>query len=177
MPVLGLKEFLYWHDVLLIPAWVADSRILTKSFRFWYDPARTTINSVRLKWGATNTCWWNGFRLAMDAREVARAEWGAELGTRSGETDVTDLITSRPTNGHALEAHAWKFYWPYAYRCEVSFDVMLTVDFLGDQPAVEVAPPPPTPWDYLKWALILGGVGIVGIVVVRGIEAVRRPKK
>lgn len=171
--VLGVKEFLSWHDVLKMSPGVKDAR-LEKSFRFWYDPARTTINSVRLTWTATNTCWWNGFVFLLDGSEVARAEWGAELGTRSGETYVTDLFTAKPANGHVIEAFAWKFYWPYAFYCEVSFTATLTVDFTGDQPGVEVAPPPPTPWDYLKWAFILGGIAIVGFLGLKVIQAVRK---
>jgi hypothetical protein len=65
--------------------------------------------------------------------------------------------------------------WPTGIEVQ-ALSVYIDVDFEGEPPEVEIKPPPPEWYGYLKWGLI--GVGAIAgtFVVLKAIEVARKPK-
>jgi hypothetical protein len=112
------------------------------------------------------------FRIAISGEYVVTEMWDAGVsGARSNTLDVTGIFA---TPG----SYSFKLEW---YKADsilygfgpVSFDtyVTLTIDYEGKEPWT---PTYPEIENYMKWALILTGAGIVGFLGIRAIEALRK---
>lgn len=86
---------------------------------------------------------------------------------------ITTLIQNGENEVKIIVRKSWG--WPTGISV-TGLSVYIDVDFEGEPPEVEIKPPPPEWWGYVKWGMI--GVGAIAgtFAVLKAIEIARKPK-
>jgi len=153
----GEELVLEWRDKLVI-GWLGTYAGKSVRFRVDWDPEKTRLLSARLVWRAGRG-WANAqtvFRVLLDGETVGAGVWppwaGGEL---SGEADVTGLLTR---GSHTAKVEA---VCPPSWPQTIEFEVLVYVRYEGEKPEHEQEKPPAKrAADYVKWALLLGGLAV-----------------
>ena len=153
----GEELVLEWRGKLHI-GWMGTYASRSVRFRVDWDPERTRLLSARLVWRASRG-WANAqtvFRVLLDGETVGAGVWppwaGGEL---SGEADVTGLLTR---GSHTAKVEA---VCPPSWPQTIEFEVLVYVRYEGEKPEHEQEKPPAKrAADYVKWALLLGGLAV-----------------
>lgn len=169
--MLNVKEFLNLPLHLDIPGFNWGPAQTTQKFSVYFNPQKTTINKATLQWSAAPTCDWMALHVDLDGGRVVDQEWGWGTESRSGSADITAAIKNVAT--HELLVTVFKNPIDYALPCGMSVGLKVIIDWTGDEPSV-TAPQPSDVWKYVQWAFIIAGVGVGGLVLVKGVEAYRK---
>lgn len=144
--------------------WTGWTAIEGKGVNIAWDPTKTQLNSATLYCkiftGSTSV----GAQILFNKNRCLTLTDGK---TEENNIDVLNWIR----NGYNTIDLRLDRLVPLIYEARAYYTTILTLEFTGEGPKVTY---PPTYLDYLKWALILGGVGIFGYLGVRAIEATRR---
>jgi len=92
----------------------------------------------------------------------------------SFDHDITYIIQNGENIVTCEVAKSWG--WPTWVQVR-NFSCAIVIDFEGKPPDVDIKPPPPEWWGYVKWGMIgVGAIAVVGLVLPKAIEAIRKPK-
>lgn len=169
--MLNVKEFLSLPLRLDIPGLNWGPAETRQGFNVYFDPRRTTINRATLQWSASPTCHWMALHVSLDGALLVDEAWGWGTESRGGSVDITAAIKGAPT--HSLDLTVYKHPVDYAFPCGMSVGLKVIIDWTGDEPSV-TAPVAADVWTYVKWAFLIAGLGVGGLVLVKGIEAYKK---
>jgi hypothetical protein len=91
----------------------------------------------------------------------------------SFDYDITYIVQNGENTVSCEVAKSWG--WPTWVQVR-NFSCAIVIDFEGTPPEVNIKPPPPEWWGYVKWGAI--GVGAIAgaFIVLKAIEVTRKPK-
>jgi len=170
--MLNVKEFLNLPLYLCIPAFQLGPVQTSQKFNIYFNPSRTTINKATLQWSASPTLNWMALHVELDGARVVDEQWTWNTESRSGFVDITGPIKNVATHEFIVTVYK-NPYVGYAFECCMSTGLKVIIDWTGDEPSVTPITGPE--WmGYAKWALAIAGVGIAGLIVVKGVEAYKK---
>ena len=87
--------------------------------------------------------------------------------------DITSIVQNGENTVTCEVAKSWG--WPTWVECR-NFSCYIVIDFEGKPPDVDIKPPPPEWWPYVKWGFV--GVGVIAGVfaTIKIVEIARKPK-
>jgi len=146
----------------------------TYSFTLQYDPEKTGITRVRIHLWAKKEAHSPsvvGPAMDLDVQPVGGVGWvGCEVGERAFEKDWPPEKMTPGTHTIKISASTSPFHFGFT----IDFWLRIWVTFSGEEPESEIEKPPiMKAADYLKWALVIGGIGLGGAVTVKIWKAIR----
>jgi hypothetical protein len=95
----------------------------------------------------------------------------------AGFSKAYDILGSLVNGENYVSVEVRKSWgWPVWIELR-NLSVYIDVYYEGAKPEIEIKPPPPEWWGYVKWGMIgVGAIAVVGLVLPKAIEAVRKPK-
>jgi len=93
----------------------------------------------------------------------------------SFDYDITYMVQNGENTVTCEVAKSWG--WPTWVQVR-NFSCAIVIDFEGKPPDVDIKPPPPEWWGYVKWGMIgVGAIVCIGVVLPKIIELARKPKE
>jgi hypothetical protein len=89
------------------------------------------------------------------------------------DVDVTPYVVNGENEVKITVRKSWG--WPTSISV-TALSVYIDAEYSGQDPTVEIKPPPPEWYGYLKWGLIGAGAIAGTFIALKAIEVARKPK-
>lgn len=168
---LGAKVAVRWVDKLAFgfcEGWpLTGPKTKSKRFTLRYDPERTKITGAKLSWTISYNSVYFETALYFDALEVDKFSCWWCSGTRESEVDIDPERLAPGEHELSVLVQRAHSFWGQ----EFPFSVTLVIYYEGDEPGVEEpVPPEERIWEYLTWAFVIAGAGVLGILALRALR-------
>lgn len=163
--VVTLKAHEIWVNEEVIVAWTGMSASKSRAQKVEWDPAKTEITRAEIYCKIRIPSTQCGGKVLMNGEEVFAAVNGL---TSDGTKDVTTILRNGLNSFEIILEKKWYFI----YEVRAYYDVILTIEFSGEEPVVT----PPEVWPF-EWWLIAAIVGGAALITVIGIVAYQERKR